>query len=136
MLNYAELYSAFSALELQANPVIVHSSLKNFGPIAGGAETVIRALQASTRGVMAPTFTYLTMVTPQVGPPNNGLTYGKDKDLNKMAIPFHKELPPDKMMGSLPRRLLEMEGAQRSTHPILSFGGLGVDDILKTHTLL
>lgn len=135
MLSYKQLESAFKELELTDKPVIVHASLKKFGPIDGGAETVIQALLASTKGLIVPTFTYLTMVTPEVGPPNNGITYGKDKDLNKMAIPFHKDLQPDKMMGSLPRTLLLMDGSIRTMHPILSFGGIDVDDLLITQTL-
>jgi aminoglycoside 3-N-acetyltransferase len=82
-----------------------------------------------------PTFTYKTMVTPGVGPPNNGITYGGDKDLNKMAEPFRLDMPPDKMMGILPRQLLEEKGVTRTSHPILSFAGLGADDILLTQTL-
>lgn len=135
MLSYSQLLSAFKELELTDKPVIVHSALKRFGPIDGGAETVIRAITASTNGLIVPTFTYLTMVTPEVGPPNNGITYGRDRDLNKMARPFHKDLPPDKMMGSLPRTLLMLEDSIRTMHPILSFGGIGVDDLLITQTL-
>lgn len=135
MLSYKQLESAFKELELTDKPVIVHASLKKFGPINGGAETVIQALLASTKGLIVPTFTYLTMVTPEVGPPNNGITYGKDKNLNKMAVPFHKDLQPDKMMGSLPRTLLLMDGSIRTMHPILSFGGIDVDNLLITQTL-
>lgn len=135
MIGITELKSAFLELKLSDKPVIVHSSLKRFGPIMGGAETVIRALLDTTQGLIVPTFTYMTMVTPEVGPPNNGITYGKDKDLNKMAVPFHKDLQPDKMMGSLPCTLLHLRGSIRTVHPILSFGGIGMDRILITQTL-
>jgi aminoglycoside 3-N-acetyltransferase len=135
MLLYPELKAVFKSLRLQDKPVIVHASLKRFGPIEDGAETVIRALLDSTSGVMVPTFTYLTMVTPEVGPPNNGLTYGADRDRNKMAVAFHKDLQPDKMMGLLPHTLLHMDGSARTLHPILSFGGIGVDHALITQTI-
>jgi aminoglycoside 3-N-acetyltransferase len=136
MLHFAELRSAFRNLGLADKPVIVHSSLKRFGPIDGGAETVIQALFESTSGIVVPAFTYLTMVTPEVGPPNNGIAYGSGHDLNRMAVPFHKDLQPDKMMGALPRTLLEREDSIRTAHPILSFGGIGsVDDILITQTI-
>jgi len=135
MLRFAELRSAFKNLNLTDNPVIVHSSLKRFGPIEGGAETVIQALLESTNGILVPTFTYLTMVTPEVGPPNNGISYGKDRDLNKMAVSFHYDLQPDKMMGSLPFAVLHHEESSRSSHPILSFGGIHVDYALITQTL-
>ncbi|HEU0292471.1 MAG TPA: AAC(3) family N-acetyltransferase [Anaerolineales bacterium] len=135
MLQFAELRSAFKELELADKPVIVHSSLKRFGPIECGPKTVIQALLATTNGLIVPTFTYLTMITPEVGPPNNGITYGRDRDLNRMAVPFHLGLQPDKMMGSVPRTLLLQEGSIRTAHPILSFGGIGVDHILITQTL-
>jgi aminoglycoside 3-N-acetyltransferase len=135
MIGITELKSAFQELGLTDKPVIVHSSLKRFGPIEGGSNTVIQALLDSTNGLIVPAFTYLTMVTPEVGPPNNGITYGNDKDLNKMAVSFHKDLQPDKMMGSLPSALLQMQGSTRTMHPILSFGGIGADPILLTQTL-
>ena len=135
MLDYSQLRSAFKELQLADKPVIVHSSLKRFGPIECGPKTVIQALLATTNGLIVPTFTYLTMITPEVGPPNNGITYGKDRDLNRMAVPFHLGLQPDKMMGSVPRTLLLQEGSIRTAHPILSFGGMGVDHILITQTL-
>lgn len=135
MLQFAGLRSAFKELELADKPVIVHSSLKRFGPIECGPKTVIQALLATTNGLIVPTFTYLTMITPEVGPPNNGITYGRDRDLNRMAVPFHLGLQPDKMMGSVPRTLLLQEGSIRTAHPILSFGGIGVDHILITQTL-
>jgi aminoglycoside 3-N-acetyltransferase len=135
MPGFAELKRAFDELGLAGRPVIVHTSLKKFGAIPGGPKTVIQALLASTRGVVVPTFTYKTMVTPLVGPPNNGLTYGSEQDLNRMAEPFTHTMPPDKMMGILPAALLREKLAMRTAHPVLSFGGIQADDILLTQTL-
>ena len=135
MLVYSQLRAAFQDLKLADKPVIVHASLKKFGPIECGPKTVMQALLATTRGLIVPTFTYMTMVTPEVGPPDNGMTYGTGRDLNKMAVPFHLNLQPDKMMGSLPRTVLFQEGSIRTAHPILSFGGIDVDHILITQTL-
>jgi aminoglycoside 3-N-acetyltransferase len=52
-----------------------------------------------------------------------------------MAKPFRSDMPPDKMMGTLPLALLHQKDAIRSSHPILSFGGIKVDDILLSQTL-
>ena len=136
MFGFAELKHAFNGLDLADKPVIVHASLKKFGNIQGGAATVIQVMRESFNGVIAPTFTYKTMVTPEVGPPNNGITYGSDHNANKMAEPFNHAMPPDKMMGQLPLALLRESGATRTTHPILSFGGILADEILSTQTLL
>jgi len=135
VLNYSELKSAFEALELADKPIIAHAALKRFGEIEGGALTVLQAMLASSDGLVVPTFTYKPMVTPEVGPPNNGIAYGSDRDNNKMAEPFEADMPPDKMMGILPRTLLQQEGSIRTAHPILSFGGFGMDEVLITQTL-
>ena len=82
-----------------------------------------------------PAFTYKTMLNPEVGPPSNGMTYGSQNDLNKMAEPFTQSIPPDKMMGQLPQALIRTDGAMRTSHPILSFGGIQADEILLTQTL-
>jgi aminoglycoside 3-N-acetyltransferase len=135
MPGFAELKRAFDELGLAGKPVIVHASLKKFGEIQGGPKTVIQALLGSCSGVIMPTFTYKTMITPRVGPPNNGITYGSETDANKMAEPFNHAIPPDKMMGILPVTLLGERLAMRTSHPILSFGGIQTDDILLTQTL-
>lgn len=135
MLTYDELKSAFQDLNLADRPVIAHASFRRFGEVEGGAGTVLHALMDSTSGLIMPTFTYNTMVTPEVGPPNNGITYGSDRDNNRRAEPFQITMPPDKMIGILPWILLQQEGAIRTAHPILSFGGLGVDNALATQTL-
>lgn len=135
MMGYADLRSAFRELGLAGKPLIVHASLRKFGGIHGGPGALIRALRDSFAGILMPTFTYKTMVTPGVGPPNNGITYGNDKDLNKMAMPFHPAMPPDPLMGALPLQLLHEEDVRRTSHPILSFAGVDVDEILLTQTI-
>ena len=135
MLNAHALRTAFSALNLEDRPVIAHGGFRRFGPVEGGGETVIQALLENTRGVMMPTFTYKTMVTPQVGPPDNGLRYDSGGDHNKRVEAFQPDMIPDKMIGILPWVLIQQPGAKRTTHPILSFGGVGVDKGLARQTL-
>jgi aminoglycoside 3-N-acetyltransferase len=135
MLGFAELKHAFGELGLADRPVIAHASLKKFVTIQGGPRTLIQAMRGSFKGVVMPTFTYKTMVTPGVGPPNNGLTYGSGRNHNKMAEPFSHAMPPDKMMGILPLTLTAEKDFLRTSHPILSFGGLQAEEILLTQTL-
>jgi aminoglycoside 3-N-acetyltransferase len=135
MPSYAELLSAFQALSIQDKPVIVHSSLKPFGYIEGGAEAVLDAILASVQSVIMPTFTYKTEIVPDVGPPNNGITYGSGPDKNKMAEPFHQEMRADPLMGILPETLRNHPSATRTAHPILSFAGINADFTLFTQTL-
>jgi aminoglycoside 3-N-acetyltransferase len=134
MLGYTEFKLAFEKLDLVDKPIIAHASLKPFGYIQGGADIVLRAMLASFKSVMMPTFTYKTMVTPEVGPPNNGITYGAHTDRNKMAQPFTADMRADPMMGILPETLRNHPAAKRTSHPILSFAGIKSEDFLNTQT--
>lgn len=135
MIGYDELRAAFQELGLADRPVIAHASLQPFGYIHNGADTVLQALLDSVKSLIMPTFTYMTMITPEVGPPNNGIIYGGEKDLNKMAQPFTHDMPADRMMGILPETLRNHPAVKRTSHPILSFAGIRSDPILDTQTL-
>jgi aminoglycoside 3-N-acetyltransferase len=136
MLDFAELKSAFDELGLTNKPVIAHASLRPFGHIQGGADTLLRAMLASfDSSIIMPTHTYKTKIIPEVGPPNNGITYGSGKEANKMAEPFHLDMQADPMMGILPETLRNHPFATRTPHPILSFAGINADAALGTQTL-
>ena len=135
MLNYIKLREAFEALDLRDKPIIAHASLKPFGYIEGGAEAVLDAMLASFASVIVPTHTYKTKIIPEMGPPNNGITYGSGHDKNQMAGPFHPEMRADSMMGILPETLRNHPSATRTAHPILSFAGINAELTLFTQTL-
>lgn len=134
-MDYATLRAAFQELNLADKPVIAHASLKPFGYIQNGADAVLLALTESVQSLIMPTFTYRTMITPEVGPPNNGITYGGDEYYNREAQPFSLDMPADSLMGMLPEALRNHPLAKRSTHPILSFAGIDSDLFLGTQTL-
>lgn len=136
MLDYPELKSAFDELGIINKPVIAHASLRPFGYIQGGADTVLRAMLASfDSSIVMPTHTYKTKIIPDVGPPNNGITYGSGQEANKMAEPFHLDMRADPMMGILPETLRNHPFVTRTAHPILSFAGINADAALSTQTL-
>ena len=122
-------------LRLADAPVIVHSSLKSFGQVEGGAATVVNALAAAFNSVMVPTFTYKTMVTPLVGPLDNAITYGALQDQNQMAEFFTLRLPADPLMGVIPEMFRRHPRARRSNHPIQSFAGINAEKFLSAQTL-
>ena len=134
MLDYPELKTYFDSLNLSDKPVIVHASLKPFGYVRDGADGVLRAMLGSFKSFIMPTFTYWTMVTPDVGPDNNAMIYGKEESLNKQAVSFKSDLPVDSMMGSLPEALRNHPMATRTSHPILSFAGINAESILASQT--
>jgi aminoglycoside 3-N-acetyltransferase len=134
VIDYNGLKSFFQELHLADKPVIAHASLKSFGYIQNGADAVLQALTESVQSVMMPTFTYRTMITPEVGPPGNGISYGGDDYYNREARPFALDMPADSMMGMLPETLRNHTRAKRTSHPILSFAAIGADSMLHSQT--
>jgi len=136
MITYRELVSDFRRLGLDGSrPVIAHASLSAFGKIQGGAETLVGALLAVSKGVIMPTFTYRTMIIPRVGPPHNAMEYGRGEVSNSLAEFFHPDMPADPLMGVTAERLRQHPRAQRSMHPIYSFSGVGAEEALAAQTL-
>jgi len=122
-------------LHLRNAPVIVHASLKSFGDVEGGADTVVNALARTFDTVVVPTFTYKTMLIPLTGPADNAMTYGSGADANRMAEFFTPKTPSDPLMGIIPETLRKLPRARRSIHPIQSFAGLNADMILTKQTI-
>lgn len=135
MLSFTDIRTGLFKLGLSHTPVIAHASLKAFDQVAGGAETLLRATLDSVWALLMPSFTYRTMITPENGPETNGLTYGSERDLNRMAEPFRPDLPADKLMGIIPEALRRHPRARRSSHPILSFAGVRADKFLAAQDL-
>lgn len=134
-LGYYALVEAFAQLDLKEVPVLAHASLRSFGRIEGGADSLISALLPNVAALMMPAHTYATMITPLAGPANNGIVYGRRQDQNRMAEPFSPQMPADRLMGIVPETLRQRPGTKRSMHPILSFTGINVDRALKSQTL-
>ena len=134
-VSSSDLKTGLAKLGLTKHLVIAHASLKAFGHIEGGAETMLAALLDSVRGIIMPTFTYKSMLNPEVGPPRNGITYGSETDLNKLAEAFHPNMPADKMMGVLPEFLRKHPKAKRSSHPIQSFAGIRADAVINSQRI-
>jgi aminoglycoside 3-N-acetyltransferase len=136
MIGFQELVSAIHSLEIgHDHPVIAHASLSAFGRIQGGPQTLLYALLHEFKTLIMPSFTYKTMLVPEIGPPNNGIKYGDHADRNLMAEFFTTEMPSDRLMGILSETLRTYPTAQRSSHPILSFCGVNADRFLQCQTL-
>jgi aminoglycoside 3-N-acetyltransferase len=124
-VTYNTIVRGLRALGLsQSSRVVVHSSLSSFGKVVGGAETVVGALTAVCGTLIAPAFTYQTLLVPKVGPPDNGMQYGDEVDYFDFWRP---DLPPHPNIGAIPTTLLKHPAARRSQHPALSFVGIGAD---------
>lgn len=119
----------------RSSPVIVHASLSAFGYVQGGGQAVVQALLDTFDSLVMPAFTYKTMLIPETGPADNGITYGKGVDTNRMAVFFHPALPVDRLMGSISEALRQHPQAYRSIHPIQSFTGINAAAILNSQTV-
>lgn len=134
-ITFTDLRTSLFKLGLSHTPVIAHASLRSFGEVIGGADAVLRAVLDSVWALVMPTFTYATMITPEVGPPNNGINYGAEQDRNRLAEPFRRDMPADRQMGIVAELLRRHPRAKRSIHPIQSFSGIYADKFLAAQTM-
>jgi len=136
VVTYRSLVRLLRELRIDAGkPVIVHSSLSALGMVQGGPNVVVGALLEIFEALMVPTFTYKTLVVPEIGPPNNAVQYGTHTDRNKMAEFFYPDMPVDKLMGIIPETVRQHPDAYRSGHPVLSFAGINVRQYLEKQML-
>ena len=136
MFNYRDFIRVLRDLGLaQGSRILVHARLASLGEVTGGPEAVLGAFLAVGGTVVAPTFTYSAMVTPEIGPSDNGMGYGGASDRNAAAQFFHPDLPVDPEMGSLTEALRHAQGAARSEHPLFSFAGIGAEAALTAQSL-
>lgn len=135
-LTFRDLAQGLAELGLDPRrPAIAHASLSAFGEIRGGAETLLGAVRHAAPRLIMPAFTCYTMLIPEDGPEDNGITYGSGADLNRMAQFFHPAMPVDRLMGAVPEALRRLPEARRSSHPILSFVGCQTEEILAAQTI-
>lgn len=124
-----DIAAAVRALGLQNRPVCLHSSLRSFGFVEGGALTVIQGFLDEGCTVMAPTFTYENEVAPPTDqpPPQNGYDYSRSSTTQgrpkSLYSPDSAVVSDD--MGALPRVLLRLPGRRRGDHPLDSFSAVG-----------
>ena len=121
--TYPQLVEAIRAAGLENAIVCLHSSLKSFGQLDGGPGTLLRAFLDCGCTLLVPTFTYPCEVPPHRHLAQNGCD---DDDEFDPAVPFDPQgdmIARD--MGTIPARLLQIEGRVRGNHPLNSFAALG-----------
>jgi aminoglycoside 3-N-acetyltransferase len=128
IITYHDIVLALRELGLSLdNDIIAHtsSSTREAGDVRGGEASILGALLATCGTVVMPTFTYQTMVWPEVGPPDNACTYGDHTEENARAVMFRPDLPADSCVGQVAETLRRHSLATRSNHPVLSFAAIG-----------
>jgi aminoglycoside 3-N-acetyltransferase len=129
-LSRLALVAELRALGLRAGQVVlVHSSMRSIGWIAGGAPTVVAAIRdvIGAEGTMVvPTETtdnsdtsrtHLSLIA--------GLTADEIRQFRAAMPPFRVGSTPSTDMGQVAEEVRLMTGAHRSAHPQSSFAALG-----------
>ena len=110
-VSAAELGRSLEALGLDGTQhVIVHASLRSFGHLEGGAKTAVQELAQRTATLVAPSFTYSTLLS---------------RPSSMIHQTFHRDSRVSRDIGRVSQELVEQAAARRSFHPALSFVALG-----------
>lgn len=114
---------------LAGQPVCLHSSLRSFGSVAGGAASVIGAFLDEHCTVLVPTFSWNYAVSPPASqrPGRNGWEYepspGPTDGAGRIYTPAVLELDGD--MGAVPAAVVASPDHRRGDHPLNSFSAIG-----------
>ena len=136
MIGYREIVNIFKQMGLTPQTTLLaHVAPHLSQQVKGGASTILGALLAVVDNAMLPAFTHSTLVIPENGPEDNALSYGSGRESNLSAEIFNLKLPADAPYQPMADTFLGYPLARRSTHPALSFIGLGLNDILESQTV-
>jgi aminoglycoside N3'-acetyltransferase len=127
-LTAAEIQEAVGRTGLSDCVVILHSSLKSFGHVEGGADAVIDAFLNAGCTLIVPTFTYNCQVPPPPGWTirRNGMNPNWIIEREKAEAFDRRDTRITRDMGAVPARILERPDRIRGVHPLNSFTGLGL----------
>ncbi len=136
----ADIRARIRQLGLGSKPLCVHSSLRSFGWVEGGAATVVRALLDEGCTVLVPTFASAFEAPPPPGSRRgrNGTRYepewlgGFAAKLDEPPLFSTESKEIDSDMGAIPAAILATPGRLRGDHPIESFAAVGP----KAHDLI
>lgn len=119
-----------NAITKLGQPACIHSSLRSFGMVEGGAEAVIEGFLMRYCTILVPTFSSVFSVFPPLDqrPLRNGCGYyswfnqRRERDTKQVYSPQSNEV--DSEMGAIPRALLSMAERTRGNHPLNSFSSV------------
>ena len=123
------LQDALRSLDLSGQAVCVHSSLRSFGWVEGGAKSIIAAFLVEGCTLLVPTYSYSYAVapTPALQVPRNGWTYsdfsGPLTGEDRIYTVESREIDDD--MGAIPTAVLAMPNRVRGDNPLNSFSAVG-----------
>lgn len=124
-----DIQHALRLLGLSEQPLCLHSSLRSFGHLAGGAMSIVQALLDEGCTVLVPTFSSIFEVAP---PPHlrfarNGWNYdiaaGSNSGLDRVYNSDVSDI--DREMGAIPAAIVKLPHRVRGNHPLNSFTAVG-----------
>lgn len=118
----------------RSSAAIVHSSLRSFGHVSGGASAVCQALVDVCGTVLMPAAaggkTRIVAPPGLVRPNNacrNAATWTEFELSLQAAVPFTPDLPIDRELGRIPETMRREFRHVRSEHPSFSYLAVGTD---------
>jgi len=124
-----EIRDAVKQLDLTGRPLCVHSSLRSFGGLEGGAASIIEGLLAEGCTLLVPSFSdgFLVPPPPEQRPARNGWDYDWQPDssegTNLVYTPDTDAV--DRDMGMLAAAVVAHPGRSRGNHALNSFAAVG-----------
>ena len=135
MTELSDLKAALTDNNLSGKAICVHSSIKSFGGIKNGPQTIIDAFLGENCTLLVPSFSWNYHVPPEQNqkPGQNGWDYTYTLDNYSNKVYSADSLDVDKDMGILPKTVVNMQGRARGNHPLMSFSAIGefADSLIK-----
>lgn len=134
-----DLIQGLNELGIQeGDNLIVHTSIKSFGYICGGAQVVIEALLeivGKDGTIVMPTQSWKNL------DPTTGVHFDAEEEwwplIRENWPPYDKDITPTNTMGCVAEMFRKYKGSLRSDHPARSFAanGKNAEYIIKNHDL-
>ncbi len=124
----ADIHNALRSLGLREHCLCVHSSLRSFGWVEGGAQTVVDAVLAEGCTLLVPTFTeFQVSPPPHLRPARNGWNYSRAVTEENTSVIYSREMTEvaEEDMGAVPAAVARMPQRIRGNHPLCSFAAVG-----------
>jgi aminoglycoside N3'-acetyltransferase len=123
-----DLDAAIATLGLGGRAVCVHSSMRSFGRVEGGADAVLDAVLDAGSTLLVPTHSWGFATSHKRGmrPARNGWDYAMNVAPPAFSGVFSVDSTAvDRNMGAIPRAVLQRPGHRRGDHPLASFTAIG-----------
>jgi len=124
-----DIQHSIRSLGLSGHPICLHSSLRSFGQVEGGAEVVVAAFLQEQCTLLVPTFSWTFAVPPplHLRPPRNGWNYPAFSIPTPGSGGIYRPACPDidREMGAIPVTVVGWPKRARGNHPLCSFAAVG-----------